>query len=328
MIETIDVVHRANFQDAAGDLIPICFSVSFNDEALVLLADPQDVDLAFGFDEQVGWARFAHSRSSRQYDATVIIHDGFSHRVVNVPNVGVAHPRLQMFPSGEILLVGARCRRYADGTAENNAFVYRPDGEVSRSFVLGDGIQDVLISRDGSIWVSYFDEGIYGNKGWGSLHPGSHYVRPIGSSGLVRFDDQGRKLWEFSPPAGIPGMDDCYALNVTDDAAWAYYYAEFSLARASIQGDVRAWQTATSGAVAFAVNDDMVLLCGGYEPDESRIVLGRLAENSVENIRECRLSSPLGGYSFGKRFGPVGRGPIVHLFADHQWYQVHLRTVQ
>lgn len=326
-IGTIELVHRANLVDVIGNLEPICLSVSHNDEALILLAEQQDVDVVHGFDVEPGWATFPHSKSMQHYDGTVIIHDGHSYRSETVKDVGVAYPHLQMFPDGEILLVGARCWREADGTRETNALVYHSGGKLSGDFVLGDGIQDVLIAEDGSIWTSYFDEGIYGSYGWGSYSADRQYVRPIGASGLVRFDKRGRQLWEFSSPSGFQGMDDCYAVNVAHDATWAYYYSEFALVRVGFQGEVRAWKTGISGARAFAVHDNRVLMFGGYGSDESRIVLGSLSEHSIEHRREYRLPSPLDGRGFRDGLTAVGRGPVVHLFADRQWYQVDLRTL-
>ena len=41
-------------------------------------------------------------------------------------------------------------------------------GELRRQFVLGDGIKHVQTTAAGDIWVGYFDEGVYGNYGWGN----------------------------------------------------------------------------------------------------------------------------------------------------------------
>jgi len=36
-----------------------------------------------------------------------------------------------------------------------------------RSFHAGDGIQDVEAAGDGTIWVGYFDEGVFGGTSLG-----------------------------------------------------------------------------------------------------------------------------------------------------------------
>jgi len=94
------------------------------------------------------------------------------------------------------------------GRARTQRVVYDEDGLLVREFLLGDGIQDVQATEDGKIWVSYFDEGVYGNFGWGN--PGG--PSPIGASGLIRFDRAGAIEWEFDPPANVEPIDDCYAL--------------------------------------------------------------------------------------------------------------------
>ena len=43
-------------------------------------------------------------------------------------------------------------------------------------FCLGDGIQDCVVKKDGTIITSYFDEGVFGNYGWDE---------PLGDCGLI-----------------------------------------------------------------------------------------------------------------------------------------------
>jgi hypothetical protein len=108
-----------------------------------------------------------------------------------------------------VLLVGARCRWTAD-SVERNAVVYDWDGREVRRFTLGDGIADVRTTSDGTIWASYFDEGIFGNHGWN--HPGP---TPIGAPGLVAFDQQGDARWSYdAKKARTDSICDAYALNV------------------------------------------------------------------------------------------------------------------
>ncbi len=61
----------------------------------------------------------------------------------------------------------ARAELRKDGTYDLNGRVFGPDGALRREFLLGDGIQDVQTTAEGDIWVSRFDEGVYGNLGWG-----------------------------------------------------------------------------------------------------------------------------------------------------------------
>lgn len=121
-------------------------------------------------------------------------------------------------PLGEhLLLVGARCTRYGDGKHDLNAKVIDAEGTTVREFLLGDGIQDVQVTEDGTIWTGYFDEGVFGNYGWGE---------PVGAQGLIAWDDQGNKRFENQ----AADIADCYALNVVNEQeVWFYYYADFKL---------------------------------------------------------------------------------------------------
>ena len=99
-----------------------------------------------------------------------------------------------------------------------NAKVFARDGALKREFLLGDGIRDVQATTDGRIWVSYFDEGIFG---------GSVMGEPIGKPGLILWDRFGSRIFAYSPPQelGLYGqMTECYGLNaVSDKDAWCYY---------------------------------------------------------------------------------------------------------
>jgi len=82
--------------------------------------------------------------------------------------------------------------------------IYGFDGALRRTTTFGDGIADVQTTTRGDIWVSYFDEGVFGNYGWGYDEAST----PIGAPGLVRFDRQGSVLWSYHPPPGVGTIDD------------------------------------------------------------------------------------------------------------------------
>jgi hypothetical protein len=100
------------------------------------------------------------------------------------------------------------------------ATLYDRAGASRESIHLGDAIEDVQTTANGKIWVSYFDEGVYGG-GIG------------GQQGLVCFDVAGKpifKYFDFAEQNKLPFIDDCYALNVvSDEEAWLSYYSAFPL---------------------------------------------------------------------------------------------------
>jgi hypothetical protein len=134
----------------------------------------------------------------------------------------VAYPLVELLPDGEILLVDARCHRRDDGTWTANAHVFDPAGVHDRSFCLGDAIEHVGVDAACTIWVGYFDEGVFNNY----ANDGS-----IGALGLVRFDRDGRLIWRYQPPPGAESIIDWYALNVDAHAVWTSYYTDFPLVR-------------------------------------------------------------------------------------------------
>ena len=150
-------------------------------------------------------------------------------------------------------------------------------------------------------------------------------VESIGSAGLACFDATGVARWTYRPPPDVGTIDDCYALNVAEDATWAYYYSDFPLVRIGPSGEIRAWSTKVSGAKAFAVWEDRVLFFGGYQEERLRCSLRRLGRGQLVSPIEFRLTLPTGkAFESGQ---VIGRGPALHFFVGSAWYQVDLRTL-
>jgi hypothetical protein len=145
----------ADLSDVVGHAKLLCPSVGPAGEAVFLLARGNDAQVVEGRDEQLGWASFPHSRTEHPVDAEIVIHNGRRVlRRIGLGDVPLAHPLLQPLPSGTVILVGAQCRRFQDGSAEQNARVYSAEGDLLREFVLGDGLQDLQATASGQIWAS------------------------------------------------------------------------------------------------------------------------------------------------------------------------------
>jgi hypothetical protein len=175
---------------------------------------------------------------------------------------------VQPLSDGRVLAVSARAHWRREG-AEQNGVVYDRDGRARERFLLGDGIEDVRTTPAGTIWVSYFDEGVFGNFGWG--HPGPI---PLGAPGLREFSERGEPRFAYdAEQAGTDPICDAYALNVAPDGSvWVYFYTEFPIVR--IRSDeYRVWQCGTAGARAVAIDGERALLVGDYKvPARGRIV--------------------------------------------------------
>lgn len=227
-----------------------------------------------------------------------------------------AFPAAQPLPGGQLLVVGTRAA-WRDGVTENNAHVYGADGALERVGCLGDGIEHVQALADGSIWVGYFDEGIYGNNGWG-LGTGP---RPIGEPGIVRFSPGLEVEWEYSrddDSTDLELIDDCYALNVAGDDAWACCYSDFAVLRIR-EGSVRSWSNEVTGARAIVVSGDVVALFGGYDKDRDRLVVADLDEDELAVETTGRLTMP-NGRRLPQDAVVVGRGDELHVLVGLEWF--------
>jgi hypothetical protein len=211
-------------------------------------------------------------------------------------------------PLGESdwLLVRGR----ADGNSDRNAHVYGPDGTCLRSFHAGDGIEDIQATEDGRIWVSYFDEGVFGNT-------------VLGQTGLACLDSSGRANFRFNELASagaVPDIADCYALNVCSNReAWLYYYTDFPLVRL-VDGQVaELWAgIGVKGSHAFAVSGRHALFAGGYNKRD-RLFLVDLATSEVrERIPVDEAGEPIEG------FAAFGRGSRLWLQSGNAVFVVDL----
>lgn len=176
------------------------------------------------------------------------------------------------------LLLGARCVNRKTGP-DNNAWIVSRDGQVLSKFCLGDGIQNCVVKSDGEIITGYFDEGVFGNLGWGSA--------PIGRSGLRAWTSEGVALWENTK---YP-IYDCYALSLdAGENLWFYYYDDFSLVKTGGQDDL-VLDPPLTGSNGFAVldNDNNFLFKGGYQKQNKLYLLSRTGQ-SLGNEQEVTPS--------------------------------------
>ncbi|RKH45065.1 hypothetical protein D7Y23_26540 [Corallococcus sp. AB050B] len=230
---------------------------------------------------------------------------------------------VQPLPDGEVLLVNARCRYLSEKQHERNAHVYSPEGLLLRELTLGDGIADVQTTLDGQVWVSYFDEGVFGNRGWGGEGP----QRPIGEDGLVRFDALGQRQ-ESGVRMALPGeqiIADCYALNVaSEQETWFYSYTDFPLVRMRPGQRSTVWQSPVRGAHAIVVSGTHVLFGGGYDA-ASELQLFTLYDRGHQRLGP--LARVVLTDETGRAWQPSwlkGRGAWLHGAEGTRHFRVHM----
>ncbi|MFG2339760.1 hypothetical protein [Streptomyces yangpuensis] len=154
-----------------------------------------------------------------------------------------------------------------DGGADQ-VQVFDTLGRETTSFSVGDAIEYLLVDEAGQLWAGYFDENPIGIRLWSA---------------------EGRLVWT-SDGARIPGLFDCYALNVSGTVAWACPDMDFPLVE--IRPD--RGRTPYGAAHAVAVHGEQVAFYGGYGEEQGRLAYGELTATSVEPTAVGVLTLPDG----------------------------------
>ncbi len=255
---------------------------------------------------------FPKSQLDQPIDYRVVGVCGGVERAMTVRGEGLAIHHVQPIADG-VLLVGARCDWRPSGP-EANAVVVGWDAVVRERFVIGDGIEDVRVTGDGTIWVSYFDEGVFGNRGWGGPGP-----EPIGAPGLVAFGPNGDARFRYDPKvAGTDAICDAYAINVTDAEVWLFFYTEFSLVRIR-RGTYAVWKFGQGGARALAVDRGRVLLYGG-DDQRNRAQVLELRREGCKVVGDFDVVDETGRGFDGAHV--AGVGPCLFFFREGRVFEL------
>jgi hypothetical protein len=237
--------------------------------------------------------------------------------ITELPELDLTFPSVDVFPDGRILVVASRCSWRGENDYDLNGIVFDPQSGRSTRILLGDGIEDAHVDDIGRIWVSYFDEGVVGNFGWG--HPGP---TPVGAAGLVCFSDLGEKIWEY-PQEAHDAITDCYALNVSGSEAAIFFYTDFPICRISSDFKLKYWKTNLRGCHQLAISDTKVLLSGQYGDAADTAYLGTLEAGQLGSTKKTRLLMP-DGSAMPPKGQLLGRGSHLYFFDSSDVYRVSL----
>jgi hypothetical protein len=250
--------------------------------------------------EVEGWAIFPKVYPDHLQDYLIaVISHGNEVELIQVPPQDLNFHLIQPYPDGRLLLACARCHYRGPDDFDRNARFFSRDGKVLKEITLGDGVEDLQVDSNGVIWTSYFDEGIFGNYGWSET---------MGESGLIGWDEDGKKIYDFDPAEGLDRICDCYALNViSHKEVWFYYYTDFPLVRLRDRKIDGIWQSPVRGCHGIAIKGSYVLFNGGYNKDNTHTLCRLFDDGKLEMIEEFELQtengeSPERGYS-KSRFG-------------------------
>lgn len=238
------------------------------------------------------------------YEANVMLDVQISEEKFNIHDI-------QPLPKDELLLICGRSYYKSADDFEINGRIYSSAGQMRRSILLGDGIQDVQASSKGVIWTSFFDEGVLGNYGW---------LDPVGKTGLVAWDSQGNKTYEFEPKLGLDYIFDCYALNVASDSSvWFYYYTDFPLVHLRNQSVEAYWEMPIRGSSAFAISNNFALFSSGYDERDEYHLFELKKQKRVRKVGSFDLVDSSGNSIIAERI--VGRAHALYIFCDNKVYR-------
>ncbi|WP_315907032.1 hypothetical protein [Priestia koreensis] len=171
-------------------------------------------------------------------------------------------------------------------------------GKVLTEFSIGEGVEDCQVDIKDQIWVSYFDEGIFSED-------------PRSQEGIVAFDLAGNVVYDrygkLVVDEIVPPIDDCYALNVTGDEVWLYYYSDFPVVQLKNHQLENIWKDIDLDPYSvhsFAVGTDHLIFCTNKGP----LLHYSLINNKLE---QCVPTDENGKALRVERY--VCRGPIIYL---------------
>jgi hypothetical protein len=321
-LPVLQVRHHGVIDGRDGD-VRVCASVGPAGEVVAVWTTAEGLEAVTSRTVSAGGASFPDPGTTRPVAARITVHAPELAAVTRIQDLALAHTTVQPMPGDRFLVVGARCRWRRDGP-DHNAVLYDAGGQVVSDHVLGDGIEHVLATNTGQVWAGYFDEGIYGNYGWGQADT----QEPVGAYGIVRFSPGLEPAWHYPQYTEVGPWDavsDCYALNVDDTCTWACYYSDFPVV--CIRDDiVTGWHNDITGARALAVAGSRVTLSGGYGPDYDRLALTELGADRAKPAGEYRIV-----LSDGEPLPPttqvIGRGSRLHFLTDTGWYQLDMDDI-
>jgi hypothetical protein len=295
--------------------------VSVNGEGLVFYVEDRSSEYVDQKVELEGGVVAPTVHTEEPIHGRLLILSDVVRRIIDVPRLNLAFPELDVFPDGRVLIAAARSAWRAEDDFDYNGMIVDPEMDIFRDvLLLGDGVLDVAVDSSGRVWAAYFDEGIFGNFGWG--HPGPD---PVGASGLNCFTDYGSLIWSFPVDDEGP-MTECYAMNVSEDRVAIYtYYSEFKLCRISPDFETEFFETELQGCRHFAISDSHVLFTGQWNDEIDSGYVGRLENGRVCGVEKIKFSLPGGLKLTEGQF--VGRGAKLHFFDEKSWYSLRIDAV-
>jgi hypothetical protein len=133
----------------------------------------------------------------RPVAARVVVQTAGSASVTAIADFDPQAFRVQPLPDGQFVAVAAR---------GGYATMFGADGVAVRQGSVGDGVNHVLTTPSGRVWIGYFDEGVHGRD-------------QVAHHGIARFATDLEPDWLYPFDAEVGQVHDCYSLNVDAETA-------------------------------------------------------------------------------------------------------------
>ena len=300
-MRTVTAVQQADLAEVTAGWNIINVTVGPGGEMLVLLLKQQPDYRATGLG-----ASYAKPFADRPNQFRICrLQEGMKH-TIDLPETRENFHFLQPLDAGRWLLVRARTVDQSD----LNAHIYSAAGQHLSAFHTGNSVQDVQATKDGDIWVSFFDQGVCSND-------------EMAQEGVLCLDDCGKISFTLASLPNVPYIADCYAMNVAyKNEVWLCYYTDFPLVRIRDKKLSHIWpDMPVAGSRAFAVTKDRVLFAGGYQ-ERPFLFLVSLFPVKAQQLQPVNNDSEV-----LTAFSAFGRGSKLYLIEGTCVYMIDANDV-
>lgn len=285
--------------------------VASNGSALILSAHNKK-DTKASVKERLGGVIFSKSLSPIDSALSLTIQGNGATKKIRLPSVELLFPYFDIFSDGGCLLVGARSSWRSENDFDLNGVLIKVGTTAIKRVCLGDGIEGVGLDDFDRIWISYFDEGVYGNFGWS--HPGP---TGLGAGGVNCFDRTGELLWQHNRETAAEHIDDCYAMNVSPFGIWFYFYSAFKLARITKDFSAEYFETPLAGSKRFITDGCRFVFSSQFHEPTNTYHATSLCSGKLVHRRKFSLSLPEDADP--DHITTIARGDKLHVFFDKKW---------
>jgi hypothetical protein len=196
-------------------------------------------------------------------------------------DIEIRFPIIRRLNNETFLIAGSRTDNNVNG------YIYNFSGQLVKSFLIGDGIEDIVVHRS-KIVVTYFDEGVFGLNG------------PNGD-GLAVFNFEGQQEFGANSSAGEMVIADCYCIcKHGTNRVLFYAYTDLKVFELNLDTfKIDSFETPNDflGPSAIASSADYILFHSSYQDKRSFFSWDR-SKNEV--IKFGDYSPGLTGINNGK----------------------------